>query len=670
MIEGVTATGIRTHESNQIDTWRQEIRLLKGQLDSPEFEHWFIILEYEIPRRSRRPDAILLNSNTIFVIEFKIGENTYQAVDRRQAELYARDLRDFHELSSNRRIVPILCATEASINSFGWMEPSHASANGVTNLSRVNGFSLGSCIARFCSFHNDELNDPIDPELWIRAAYRPMPNIIEAAVELYEGHEVKELSHRYAYNLDLTTEMLVREIDWARRSGRHVICFITGVPGAGKTLTGLEVVHNVGLLSTSDASGVFLSGNGPLVDTISEAISRTEGLRGLNKEEQRRTIEAFIQNIHKFLRYHFERPNEPPFEHVVVFDEAQRAWDEKRVWSKRRNREFLEKPASEPGLLLDVMERLPDWAVIVALAGGGQEIYLGESGLEEWGRALVQRENIWHVVASQEVLKGGESVAGHCLFEGEIPPTLSFRQETLAHLEVAVRSHRAQRWNEWVNEFLACRFETARPLFPEDTREFPCYLTRHLDLARSWLRLQHRMNPDERIGLVASSSDQRLRFYGLERSSGFRTNYPFEKWFLDPENDIRSSFRLEVAASEFECQGLELDWVGVCWGGDLTLANGHADWDIRKFSGSRWKKVHKHPERAYTLNRYRVLLTRARKGLVIWVPPGDPWDITLDRKRFDDVFAALKSAGVPLLEDYFSLDELRRNEELAAPRVY
>ena len=643
LINGVAATGISSHRSAQIEAWRIEIRMLKEQLADPQFQDWFIILEYEIPRRSRRPDVILLNSTTIFVVEFKVGARGYDSASRWQTNSYARDLRDFHAASYGHRIVPILCATNAEQGPVDELH-FHGSETEVADLAKTNGTELSSWLLRYKPEGNHTSVEPIIPELWLSSAYRPTPTIIEAASLLYEGHGVRELSHRHAHNLDQTTEMLVREIDDARNIGRRVICFVTGVPGAGKTLTGLDVVHNPTLRQSNSLAGIFLSGNGPLVKIVREALVKSQVGQGHAKRDCEHEIKTFIQNVHNFLRFHREHPAERPHENVVVFDEAQRAWDRSQMARKQNV------AASEATLLLDVMERLPDWAVIVALVGGGQEIFLGEAGLEEWGRALECRSVPWRVVASPEVLTGGESVSGHRLFGNGVPGNVSYEKAPLAHLDVVVRNHRAQRWAEWVNELISCRFDNALPFFP-DTREFPCFVTREIGDARAWLKMHHRLDPEERIGLVATSKDQRLRAYGIERSSAFRINYAFEKWFLEPDTDVRSSFSLEVAASEFECQGLELDWVGMCWGGDLTPSEDGATWDHRNFRGAGWQNVRREDERAYTRNRYRVLLTRARKGLVIWVPKGDPNDPTRDPERFDRVFTALRMAGVPLLED-------------------
>lgn len=641
LLDGVAATGVDRHRNAQIDAWREQIAILHKQLAAESFQESFVVLEFELPRRSRRPDVVLLHGGTIFVLEFKVGATTHDAMARWQVQSYGMDLRDFHAESHQKGTVPLLCATNAPTCATDDDLPVDIRA-GVTEVVRTNSNDLGRRIlavtARLTS-----CAATINPTCWLDAPYKPTPTIVEAAVRLYEGHGVRELSHRYAHNLDQTTAMLVQQIDRARQERLRVVCFVTGIPGAGKTLTGLDVVHDPELSGNSAAAGIFLSGNGPLVKVVREALVLSQAARGRRRRDCEHEVSTFIQNVHQFLRYHREYPDTVPHEHVVVFDEAQRAWDKEQMARKQKT------AVSEAAELLDVMERLPDWAVVIALVGGGQEIYLGEAGLEEWGRAVGDRLDRWHVVASPEAIGGGESVANHRLFDGPVPPALRIRKEPLAHLAVGVRSHRAQRWAEWVNEFLALRFDVARSLVPKQ-RDFPCVVTRDLKHAREWLRTMWAFEPTYRTGLVATSEDQRLRAYGIEPSSAFRIGYPFEKWFLAPPHDIRSSFALEVAASEFECQGLELDWVGMCWGGDLIPNEPSSDWDYRKFRGANWQTVRREIERAYVRNRYRVLLTRARRGMVIWVPLGSEDDPTRAPEGFDRIHAALLAAGLPSLD--------------------
>ncbi|MGO9455039.1 MAG: DUF2075 domain-containing protein [Candidatus Binataceae bacterium] len=644
LVRAVAASGIESQRSTQIIAWRQELGILKAQLGAPEFRSWNIAIEYNLPRRSKRPDVILLANDLIFVIEFKLGATSHDASARWQVEEYCLNLRDFHAESNGRTIIPVLCASEASSHPLSHLE-ARGQTTAISEVLLATRDDLGVLLMKaYKQFHKEDA-PTIDPLAWYDSRYQPTPTIVEAAVHLYERHGVREISHRYAYNLDRTTEMLVQVIKEARQERRHVICFVTGIPGAGKTLTGLDVVHDPDLRADSASAGIFLSGNGPLVKIVRESLVISQTARGRRRGECEHEVSTFIQNVHTFLTYYLSKPNEFPHEHLVVFDEAQRAWDGAQMKRKRRG------DSSEASMLLEVMERLPEWAVVIALVGGGQEIFLGEAGLEEWGRALSTRSTNWRVVASPEVLKGGASVAGQRLFPDGVSPSPEFHPERTAHLEVGVRSHRAQQFAEWVNDLLAFNLKSCQQTLPAH-REFPLVMTRDLEQARAWLRARCAGDGDERCGLVATSADERLRAYGLERSSEFRRGYSFKKWFLAPPDDSRSSFSLEVAASEFECQGLELDWVGLCWGGDLSPKESGHDWEYRRFR-SRWEQVRQESERAYVSNRYRVLLTRARKGMVIWVPRGSSSDPTRDPARFDRIFACLRAAGVPNIEQDF-----------------
>lgn len=655
LTQEVSATGIQSTRSTQIKTWVTEAALLKccaqaliARCDAAK--NWHLILEYELPRRQKRPDAILLADDVILVIEFKVGASTFDAPSRDQVENYCMNLRDFHAGSQGHPIVPVLCATAAPDTHRPLKK---ASSSTVAHIVLTNGDNLAHALLSAYEHHHNNQRPSIDAAAWIDAPYRPVPSIIEAAERLYEHHGVREISHSYAHNLNATTDMLAKEIRSARERNQHCICFVTGVPGAGKTLTGLNVVHDPSLRAEGGPSGIFLSGNVPLVNVVREALVLSQQRAGRRRKESEHEVSTFIQNVHTFLRYHREHPTAVPHEHVVVFDEAQRAWDQHQMQRKQGV------GSSEAAELFEVMNRLERWAVIIALVGGGQEIYLGEAGLEEWGKAVMAQPG-WQVVASPEAVSGGASVSGRRLFPDGVPPNIAFRPEPLAHLTVSVRSFRAQQLAEWVDAVLTQDIEHARSRIP-DQREFPLVLTRDLNQAKAWLRRKSQPADGERAGLIATSEDQRLRAYGLERSSAFRLGFPFEKWFLCPPTDTRSSHMLEVAASEFECQGLELDWVGLCWGGDLTRAphreHERPDWEYRKSRGSGWNQIHGEAERTYVRNRYRVLLTRARLGMVIWVPPGNANDHTLAADRFDRVAALLKAAGVPELQVSAENDE-------------
>jgi hypothetical protein len=396
-------------------------------------------------------------------------------------------------------------------------------------------------------------------EAWNLSAYRPVPTIVEAAEALYAGHNVREIAHSHAgaINLTLTSDRLVEIIQRAQQRREKIACFVTGVPGAGKTLAGLNVVHNPALRKEERPPAVFLSGNGPLVKIVSAAIAR-DFRRRTNQSDGERTASTFIQNVHTFVRDALDKPDKPPAEHVVVFDEAQRAWNASHHARKTGREE------SEPETMLSIMDRHSDWAVLIALVGGGQEIHNGEAGLGEWGQALKHRFPHWRASMSPEALDGDSSVAGHKLFADGDRGSVVVEQERVLHLKVNLRSFRALRLTEWVNAVVNGRASEAAAVADQLYAEFPMAITRSLSSARAWLR--ERARGLRRCGLLASSGALRLRADGLELSSGFRQGNRdlYVHWFLDELPDIRSSNQLEIAASEFECQGLELDWVGLC----------------------------------------------------------------------------------------------------------
>ncbi|WP_422931575.1 DUF2075 domain-containing protein [Singulisphaera sp. PoT] len=496
-----------------------------------------------------------------------------------------------------------------------------------------NGDDFPTLLAESLRLHRDAGSPPLDPVRWDESDYAPTPTIIEAAQALYAGQNVNEISrcHSGIENLTRTTEAIISAVDDARRQRRKLICFITGVPGAGKTLAGLNIVHNK-KIHDGDL-GVFLSGNGPLVRVLTEALARDAAVRlGQPLAQSRRKVETFIQNVHRFIDHYFADPGKIPVDKVVVFDEAQRAWD--AAQSKRK----FKRDHSEPEILLEIMNRHEDWAVIVALVGGGQEINRGEAGLSEWGRAIASKFPHWDVFVSPE-LKVGTHSTGACLFE-ELPEGLEISEDASLHLSVNLRSYKAEVLSEFVDAIL--RLDRSRALSLRGRlADFPLVLTRDLDEAKEWLRSRRRGH--RRVGLVASSGARRLRAHGLNVTAELDA----ENWFLNGPEDVRSSHYLEVPATEFGIQGLELDWTCLCWGGDLLP---EADrWVCRTFRGTQWQLVRDETTRRYVVNKYRVLLTRAREGTVIWVPRGDPRDHTRPPEIYDRIALYLQDCGIELL---------------------
>ncbi|MCB1018697.1 MAG: DUF2075 domain-containing protein [Bryobacterales bacterium] len=635
-----SGTGFAATSNRQIDAWTHQLPLLIREMSvlirlRPEGAEWTLILEYEIPRRQKRIDAVLLAGETIFSIEVKIHSSSFGRADLWQAEDYALDLQDYHLASRGLKVIPILVASEAD------------SLDAPVRGAQLAVHCVGACgLAERVTQLANANRGRIDPANWDASPYSPTPSIIQATQQLFSSHSVANLSHAYADNLGTTVAAVDRAVQLAKSTGNHTICFVTGVPGAGKTLAGLAAIHaSTAVQGDEDIRGAYLSGNGPLVSVLREAVARDAASHSGTLKEARRQTEALIQNVHGFVEEHgVKRRDLAPDEDVVVFDEAQRAWHQQKL--AKRHKSVCQ---SEPALMLDIMSRKPRWSVVVALIGGGQEIHDGEAGLEEWGRALTESGRAWRVVASPEVLRGGQSVASQRLFE-QLPGTdskLEVVEEPSMHLSVSVRSPRARYLAEWVNAVLALQPEEARKAI-EKIEGFRLGLTRSLPGARAWLRDAAR---DEfRPGLVASSGALRLRAYGIEMDPQFLNAYPLAHWFLAPRDDVRSSHALEVAMSEFKVQGLELDLVGLCWGCDLTLSASRR-WDSRRFNGGKWTNVRDAVKREYLLNKYRVLMTRGREGMVIWVPSGSADDPTRDPDRLDRTAAFLQECGLTPIDD-------------------
>jgi hypothetical protein len=481
--------------------------------------------------------------------------------------------------------------------------------------------------------------EQIDGIAWDEGSYKPTPTIIEAALALRTGLNVGEIAQSEAAEEDIAavTGEIQRIVNEARTERKRSIVFLTGVPGSGKTLVGLSLAH----LGEDRSDAIhFMSGNGPLVRVLQNVFKRHAMGKGLPSRDAEIQAETLIEDVHLFAKEYTEKDRlNPPSNHVVVFDEAQRAWN-----LEHGHRKFGRED-SEPTMLLKIMERHQDWACVIALVGGGQEINSGEAGLEEWGKAIEGSVRDWAVYASPEVITGGTSTAGRKLFENG-SMRVDVETSEMLHLRTSNRSLRADNLAHWVNLVLEGRVDEAAAL--KIAEKFPMFLSRSLGDARRKLRREAIGN--SRFGLVGSSKAERLRAEGLEPDGAFHGNYPWEHWYLAPREDVRSSYACEVFATEFEIQGLELDWIGVCWGGDLIWNGG--EWVPRKlWKGGvpRWILTKSESEQQYRRNSYRVLLTRARQGMVIFVPRGDEEDATRDPAEMDTTADFLQRCGVQLL---------------------
>lgn len=636
--------GFTTQFTDQTLTWERDIRYLRQALnDCIEKDegaaNWGVLLEFSIPRKEARLDAVLLIGDQIAILEAKSGDAFQQA--RKQIEEYALLLHYFHKASDNRTIVPIIVSPEAGEPDLDPLKQNEmfpqlaifwvkrvitASWQHLPDVLKVIGCQRGS--------------EQINLQSWNESPYFPVPSIIEAAVALKSGLSIREIAHSEAseHEIGAVRQTIQDYVDQARANNEHVICFLTGVPGSGKTLVGLSLAHSHEAQSNTIH---FMSGNGPLVKVLQHLFTQESRHKGANAVNARIEARTLLENVHVFARNYMEDDRREPSNHAIIFDEAQRAWN--RAQNKKKfNRDY-----SEPEMLLGIMERHHDWAAVIALVGGGQEINDGEAGLEEWGRALAKRSTHWTVFASPEVLGGGPSTAGHRLFE-QPAQALNVQTNEALHLRTSNRSLRAENLASWVNHLLDGDASSAAAIHIAD--KFPIFLSRYLSGMRAKLR-QQAMGPI-RYGLVGSSSASRLRAEGLEPSSTFHADYPWEHWYLAPEEDLRSSFRCEVFATEFEIQGLELDWIGLCWGGDCVWSNPQG-WQLRRLlSGpnNRWVSIKNKERRIFRENAYRVLLTRARQGMIIFVPKGNSEDPTNLPDEFDSTADFLLRCGVKPLQ--------------------
>lgn len=596
-----------------------------------------VFLEFLIPRMGKRVDTVVLYKGLIFVVEYKVGKKDFSRHDEEQVASYALDLKNFHETSHSRLIFPILVAT----NSKNVVNRIEVSSDGVAEVIRTNQHGL---LHEILSISSQFISESIDPIDWMEGRYKPTPTIIEAAQALYQNHDVEEISRSEAgkENLIRTAKYVEHVIESSKRNFSKSICFITGVPGSGKTLAGLNIV-NSRVDSHTDEHAVFLSGNGPLVAVLREAlaIDAVERSKIENRKKTKKSIEhgkasKFIQNIHHF-RDQYLIDLKPPIEKLVVFDEAQRAWNveqaSKFMANKKGIKDFF---MSEPEFLISVMDRHDDWCTIVCLVGEGQEINTGEAGLAAWMEALQEKFTSWDVHISNAVISANTSLLPVDILKFLESERISKTDDL--HLSVAVRSFRAENLSNFVGAVLDGDTLRARYLLEDSLKDYPIFITRDLKHARTWLRLKKRGL--ERTGLLASSNAIRLKPIGVFVKA--KIDPPV--WFLAPSDDIRSSSSLEDAGTEFDVQGLEIDWGCVCI--DANLRRSSDSWSAFNFKGTRWQKVTDPAKFKYLVNSYRVLLTRSRQGMVIYVPSGDANDSTRKPEYYDPIYEYFLSCGL------------------------
>lgn len=634
------------------EAWNSEINLLQSVLVPWKVEDAEIIFEYDIPRLGKRIDAVLLLRGIIFCLEFKVGQKDALQSDVEQVMDYALDLKNFHRYSHDRIIVPILIPTKhrSSSNSFtpsvyedSIFNPLITGANGLQNL--INGV-----------LQHARANTPGTIKDWIISPYTPTPTIIEAARSLYENHSVEDITRHEADKVttDATIAYILDIINRSKKNGEKSICFVTGVPGAGKTLVGLDVAVKQSYQEDGtfnvDNGAVYLSGNGPLVAVLTEALARDNYKKSKNKGEDkklsdsRREVSKFIQIIHRYRDNMLAKIKNPvvdgkleidplkavrlqqsgygEVEHVAIFDEAQRAWTHKRIadYLKRggtygNKLKVANFPMSEAAFLIWSLDQREDWATIVCLIGGGQEINTGEAGISEWIAAINNRFQHWRVYISDKLTEPEYA-------EGKVNDLLKHNSKVeyseRLHLGVSLRSFRAERLSTFVHSLLSFNPDTEELYKNVISHRYPIVLTRSMDKARSWLRQQARGT--QQTGILISKVSARFKPLAVHVLPQSEDNAVH--WFLEDKTDVRSSNYLEEAATEIQVQGLEVDYACVLWDADMRYDNGK--WSFWKFNGkTQWIPEKNVETQKYMLNAYRVLLTRARQGMVICVPEGN-----------------------------------------------
>jgi hypothetical protein len=584
--ESVSFLNLEVGES-QARAWNDSVRVAKREFQRlivthPESSKWGIVLEYQLPReRGRRPDIVVLTGCSLQVIEFK-GRHVAEQADVDQLTAYARDLHEYHGASHELRLNSILGLDDAIIDQHEF-----------EGVSIVGGRKLAECLGRLA----DE--PPCEPPAiqdWLKADYAPLPSLVAAARRIFEHEPLPRIRRAHSAGIPQALHALQTAAGEARTKKQRHIALVSGVPGSGKTLVGLQFVYQTRFSDIEGARpAVFLSGNAPLVDVLQHALKS----------------KIFVQDVHGFLvRYGGPNRTRIPEEHIWVYDEAQRAWDAERVKGKRGH------GLSEHEDFLRLGMRMPEWSMLVGLIGQGQEIHLGEEGgLKQWNDAVVKSGGDWIIHCPSRLAS---------IFQGQ-----DVRLNDALDLSTTLRAHLASDLHRWVDAVLQGELKVAAG-FNEQLAEsaFKLYVTRNLEDAKRYVQARYASEVDARYGLLASSKSKNLPHYGINSSFQATRSFRPGPWYNDPPSSLKSCCQLREVATEFACQGLELEFPIVGWDSDLL-------WNGEKWTTSSARSSARDPHQL-RINSYRVLLTRGRDGMAVFVPP---------LAELDPTFSALLAAG-------------------------
>lgn len=617
---------------DQSDAWERQVSELQNRLEACKMEG-DIIFEYDIVRLGKRIDVILLIRHMVFSLEFKNGKDIFTAQDAQQAEDYAVDIKNFHKESEDLYVCPILIATDAA--PYAKPQSIDCYPDKQVHLQRENIETLIPKVTEISDLYGDD--GKINFEKWFNSPYFPTPTIVAAAIEAYSTHNLSEIAHSEAgqENIDICEEKIDSVVSYAQKNHKKCVCLVTGVPGAGKTLVGLDVVAK-NMDKGQENLSIYLSGNGPLVEVLREALVRSVKKKGEYNRQTQTAINALIQSSYAFKRDNSAHKR-PTAEKILIFDEAQRVWNQQKMAQKHDNDPAMS--VSEPHLLYEIMNRHRDWAVMICLVGLGQDIYDGEVGINEWFRCGIEDFSEWELFYSPDIFT---QIEDQRINKEMIQACERCHTIPELHLKTSIRSFRADKQSQFVDFLLDNNPQKTREVYQMISDKYPVFLTRNISKAKEWAKKQVRGS--QRCGVLACSSAQRLKPEGIY----VPTDIDVKNWFLADTDDLRSSNMMEITASEFKVQGLEIDWAVVCWDADLRRNTNNDGWDHYSFRGSKWMKRNKPEQKRYLENSYRVLMTRARQGMVIFVPKGvDPEeDPTRDFSFYDGIYSYLQSCGI------------------------
>jgi DUF2075 family protein len=588
----------------QLKAWKNTIISLKDNFHSiigknSLAKKWTIIFEYELPREGgRRPDVIILTDRSVFVIEVKDKKN-YSIADIDQVQAYVRDIQEYH-----------LASRDLSVKGILYLLKGHNLDIVKKNIQILTPKNLETRTLRI----KDEAMNKNSVIGWMNSLYEPLPSLIQAAKLIFKNKPLPNIRKAQSAGIPEALKTLHLIVTEAKKNHDRRLVLISGAPGSGKTLVGLQFIHE---FSNVNEIGVFLSGNGPLVAVLQDAL----------KDRKKRTEKVFVQDVHRFIREHGIKRRPVSKEHVLIFDEAQRAWDKQKVYEWNLKKKNIKVLKSEPDLFIEISSQIKEWAVMIGLIGYGQEIYIGEEGgTIQWYDAVLASEDKWIVHCPSRLKK---------LFPLN---ELKIKEENNLDLTLSLRSHIADTIDKFVDYLLLGEIKNA---VKEDIRlkeaGFNMLITKDIEKAKEYMVNRYKDESVKTYGIIASSKSKNLKNYGLDTSyyssQVLKVNYQkaLGIWFNRPNDPNGGCKSFEKIATEFHCQGLELDGVIIAWGKDLV-------WDKNKWNFPRFTTRNKaeNPQQL-RLNSYRVLLTRSRDGFVVYCPEGP---------EMKDTYQVLNEAGM------------------------